>query len=117
MLKERGTTYWGYMCNQEFDKAYEFEYPVYRKTVTIVDYIRRFRPNMKWKNAVIGKIEIEDGVAMMKVKVDTDINMTVPKTPKRNEINPRLELDEKWIKVEGIWYHVPGRFRKDNKEV
>ncbi|MFI5294190.1 MAG: hypothetical protein ACHQ0Y_04105 [Thermodesulfovibrionales bacterium] len=107
MLKDRGTIYWGYICNQEFDKAYEFEYPLYRKTVGLMDYIRRIRPNMKWKNATVGKIEIEKEAASMTVGVETEVKMMVPKVPKKVDMNSYMELNEKWVKVDGVWYHVP----------
>ncbi len=107
MLRERGTTYWGYICREEFDKAYAFEYPLYRKTVGLMDYIRRIRPGMKWRNAEIGKIVVENEAASMKVGVDTEVKMTFPKVAKKFDVNSHMELDEKWVKVDGVWYHVP----------
>ena len=118
MLKERGAAYWGYMCKQEFDKAYEFEYPVYKKLVSNTDYIRRFRPNVKWTKAVIEKIQIENDTAVMEVMVDADIAVTVPKIPKKFEVKPHVLLNEQWIKVDGAWYHVPKKVvQRDDKEV
>ena len=104
--------YWGYICNQQFDKAYEFEYPLYRKTVSMIDYIRRIRPSVSWKNATIEKIELQDDTAMMTVKVDTDIKMPMSqKMAKKVDINTQVAMDEKWIRVDGIWYHVPQQFK------
>jgi hypothetical protein len=117
ILKERGSVYWEYLCKGEFDKAYELEYPVYRKTVSLTNYIRRFSPNIKWKNAVIGKVEIKDEVALMTVVVDTEMRMTVPKTPAKIDIEPQLQMEEKWIKMEGAWYHVPNQFREADKKI
>jgi hypothetical protein len=115
ILKERGTAYWGHMCKQEFDKAYEFEYPLYKKTVSLVDYIRRFRRNVKWENAAVEDITVDDGAAMMKVKVKTEINLMVPKSPRGIKANPTVVLNEKWIKVDGVWYHVPQKnIRREN---
>jgi hypothetical protein len=112
MLKERGTLYWGYICRQEFDKAYEVEYPVYRKTVSLVNYIRRFRPDVTWKNATIEKIDLEKekGTAVITVMVDTDIKVRMSKVPKQIDITPRIMLQEKWVKVGGVWFHVPQQF-------
>ena len=111
-LRESGSRYWGHVCRQEFDKAYEFEYPVYRKAVSAVNYIRRFRPNVTWIKATIEKIEVEseNETAMMTVIVETDINMRVPKIAKKVEISPKVALNEKWVKVDGVWYHVPPQF-------
>ena len=109
--------YWGYICRQQFDKAYEFEYPVYRKKYTLMDYIRRFRPDVKWKSAAIENIEIKNDTAMMKVKVDTEVKMAVSRLPKRIEIKEQVVLNEKWIKVDGVWYHVPQSFNGADKEV
>ncbi len=118
ILTERAAAYWGHMCRQEFDKAYDFEYPLYKKTVSLVEYIRRFRPNVTWNNPVIENVRIEDGTASMEVKVETDIKMTTPKAAKRIEARPVAVINEKWIKVDGVWYHVPKKFaQKVDKEV
>src|ERR1700690_3299340 len=54
ILRERVMAYWGYKINEEFDKAYEFEYPLYRKTENAVNYIRHFNPNFHWRKCEIG---------------------------------------------------------------
>jgi len=110
ILRDRIMTYWGYRIEERFDKAYEFEYPLLRKTVSVVDYIRSFHPTMKWTNAEIQTITKQDDAAEVTVKVDTKVKMSVSKVPKPVEFeNKGLVLNERWIKIDDVWYHVPKR--------
>ncbi len=110
MLRDRVSEYWGCKVEEKFDKAYEFEYPVYRKKVGLTDYIRGFRPAMKWTKAEVQTIEKQDETAEVTVKVDTKVNIAIPKRPKPAEFeNKGLELHERWVKIDGVWYHVPKR--------
>jgi hypothetical protein len=110
VLKDRIMAYWGYKVEEKFDKSYEFEYPVYRKNISMIDYIRGFRPTMKWTKAEVQTISKQDDAAEVTVKVDTKVNMVIPKMPRPAEFeNKGLELHERWVKIDGVWYHVPKR--------
>ncbi len=102
-LRERVMTYWDYKVKEEFDKSYEYEDPLYRKTVTRINYIRSFNvaTKIRWEGA-----EIED----MKIKGDTAevtlrLKIKVAASPKRS-VEQGTPLKEKWINVDGLWYHV-----------
>lgn len=108
ILRDRVTEYWGYKVEEKFDKSYEFEYPVYRKNVSMSNYIRGFRPSMKWTKAEVQTIAIEDDAAEVTVKVDIKVDMVVPRIPKPvQHENKGMELRERWVKIDGLWYHVP----------
>ncbi len=108
ILRDRVTEYWGYKVEEKFDKSYEFEYPVYRKNVSMSNYIRGFRPSMKWTKAEVQTIAVEDDAAEVAVKVDIKVNMVMPRIPKPvQHENKGIELRERWVKIDGLWYHVP----------
>ena len=103
-LRQRVTAYWDYKIKQEFDKTYDFEVPVYRKKVSLVNYIRSFRTNIvKWIQARIENIKIEDGAAMLDLTLRVRVKLPEVKSHESDSL-----IKEKWVKVEGIWYHVPG---------
>ncbi|SPQ00147.1 hypothetical protein NBG4_180023 [Candidatus Sulfobium mesophilum] len=108
ILRDRVTEYWGYKIEEKFDKSYEFEYPVYRKNVSMSNYFRGFRPSMKWTKAEVQTIEMKDDAAEVTVKVDIKVDMVVPRIPKPvQHENKGIELRERWVKIDGLWYHVP----------
>lgn len=110
-LKERVMEYWRHKINGEFDKCYEYEEPFYRKTVNLVKYIKGFRTDViKWKTADVREMEIRGDEAVVKLNVDMNV-----KVPGIRRIDRTSLVTEKWVRVEGIWYHVPERAagRKD----
>jgi hypothetical protein len=110
ILRDRIMTYWGYKVDQRFDKSYDFEYPVYKKEVSIVDYIKGFHSTMKWTKAEIMTVAKQDETAEVTLTVDTKVNMIMPKIPKPVEYDAKgLQLKERWVKIDDIWYHVPKR--------
>jgi hypothetical protein len=108
ILRERVKTYWEYKINQEFDKSYEFEAPIYRKKVNLVNYIRGFNINLvRWNGAMIDNIKVESDSAMIDMNLRVKVNLPGIKT---NEYNSLIK--EKWVKVDGMWYHIPAEFMK-----
>lgn len=102
-LRQRVTAYWDYKIKQEFDKTYDFEVPVYRKKVNLVNYIRSFRTNIvKWIQVRIEHIKIEDSAAMLDLTLRVRVKLPEVKAHESDSL-----IKEKWVKVEGIWYHVP----------
>jgi hypothetical protein len=103
ILRERVTAYWQYKANDEFDKIYEFEAPVYKRKVTLVHYIKGFNTNaVKWKKAAIENISMEETSAM--VDMNLRVRVKVPAIP-AYEYDSLIK--EKWVKVDGMWYHIP----------
>lgn len=110
-LRERVMAYWGYKIKQEFDKSYEYEDPFYRKTVNLVKYIKGFRTDvLRWKAAEIREMDIKGDKAVIKMGLKIDVKVPGVKRLERDSL-----ITEEWVRVEGIWYHVPERAtgRKD----
>jgi hypothetical protein len=101
-LKERVTMYWGLKTKEAFDKSYDYEDPYYRAKINMVNYIKSFNTKMvKWLSASPAEIVIHDDTAM----VDVNLRMRVrPPMMKPYEYDSKIR--EKWVKVDGIWYHV-----------
>jgi hypothetical protein len=111
VLRERVIAYWNHKIREEFDKSYEYEYPLYRKQVSLVKYIKGFKTDViRWKAVNVKDININDDEAIVGMYINIDV-----KVPGIRRIERDSLVKEKWVRVEGIWYHVPERAagRKD----
>lgn len=108
VLEARVMGYWNHKINQEFDKSYEYEYPLFRKTVSLVNYIRSFNTGRaSWTRASVERIAINGENASVEMKIG--VNIVVSSSQK---LEHETILNERWVKVDGIWYHVPAKFRE-----
>ncbi len=109
-LKKRVTEYWNYKIRREFDRAYQMELPLYRKTVSMVKYIKRFHDGMYWTGVDVKNIEMDGGAAWVLVGIEA--RTIIPGIPQKKGIGYSSTLRERWIKEGGVWYHVPRKFLK-----
>jgi len=113
VLRERVMTYWNYKVNEEFDKSYEFEDPFFRKTHTMVNYIRGYSGSgrAKWAGVRIQGISIQDDAA--KVSLMIKLGIIIGSSPK---VSPESMVEDKWIKLDGIWYHITKKHGVQQRE-
>jgi len=103
-LRERVAMYWGHKIKEELDKSYVYEDPYYRNKVSMVNYIKEYNTRVvKWLSASTQSVNIKDDTALVDVKLRVRVR---PPQMKATEYDSLLQ--EKWVKVDGIWYHVPG---------
>lgn len=104
VLRERVMTYWGHKISQEFDKSYTYEDPYYRKRFNMIKYIKSIdTARASWKSATIEGLKIDGDSAIIDMKVKVHITVA----PSARDIEQEFPLKETWVKVDGIWYHVP----------
>ncbi len=113
-LRERVQAYWAHNIKEEYDKSYEFEYPLFKKNVSMVEYLRNITNNVRWERVEILKIEMGDGNADVTVMMDVNVKGLPIRVKGRDGIEFKGNArTEKWIKTDGLWYHVPKKFRGD----
>jgi len=106
LLESRLNEYWKAVIEKNFDKAYNFEYPVFRKMVPKENYIKAgLNSRATYVEAEPLEIQIneEDNTAL--VKMGLTVKLNIPHL-KANTI--KIQKKEKWIEVDNVWYHVPG---------
>ena len=106
VLDKRAREYWDLMINlspQNVDRVYRYESPFFREKISFPEYIHRFKTR-KFVTAEIKGVEIEGDKA--KVAMFLTYRVALPNIAK---MMPKSE-DEKWVKVEGTWYHIPGEW-------
>lgn len=107
-LRQRIMAYWNHKVKQEFEKSYEYEDPLFRKKMTIVKYIKGFNTaRAGWSGASIEGLKIEGDSAIVDMKVRVKIVAS-----SSGNIEQDVALKEKWVKVDGLWYHVPQKFKE-----
>jgi hypothetical protein len=110
-LRERVAMYWGYKAQGAFDKSYEFEDPYYRTLVNMTRYIQGIDTGMmNWKSAEIMDIEFGEGFADVELTVDMKVTL-----PGFRKMEQQARIKEKWVSVDGMWYHVPEKWRRTQK--
>lgn|GEM_PF-6601050 len=101
-LKERVMAYCGYLANQEFDKAYSMEYPLYKKNVSLTQYIRKHTNSMMaYEGCEVSGLQ-EDGDD---ATVDLQMKVSV-RVPGAKAFQHSKAMSEKWVRINGEWYHV-----------
>jgi len=108
VLRERVMVYWDHKIKQEFDKSYEYEDPLFKKKVNMVNYIKGFNiGKAEWSGAKIEGLKIENESAI----VDMKIKLRIIAGASGNIEHDTL-VKEKWVKVDGVWYHIPQKFKE-----
>ena len=106
VLRQRVMVYWNAMINEEYEKMYEIEYPLFKKETTRSKYIRFMsNPSMKYDSYEIIDIKRVDADVS---EVNGKVNVTLKPFGAKPLTVDRV-LSERWVRVEGEWYHVPGR--------
>jgi hypothetical protein len=106
VLEKRVRDYWYFMINltpQNVEMAYQCEAPSFRDKISLAEYIHRFKTH-KYLEIDIKGIEVEGNKG--KVAMAITYRVALPHISKKLT---KYE-DEKWIKIEGIWYHFPGEY-------
>ncbi len=105
ILTKRATEYWAYKIKGDLDKCYGYEIPSYREKVNVVDYIRSQGQVLKWTDAEVRRIEIDDERGRVEVFVKFRYQIPNFKIKTGGDY-----LKENWAKVKGEWYHLPSGF-------
>lgn len=114
ILRQRVKAYWDLKIEEDFTRTYEYEDPFYRKTATVVDYVRGFTGSIaKWKEADIKELSMSDDTAKVKMAVNMEIGVpqqlrpgVMAPGPAKEKIRTKTVIEDSWIKVDGLWYHV-----------
>jgi hypothetical protein len=106
VLEKRVREYWDMMIEltpKSVEKMYRYESPSFREKVSFAEYIPRFKTR-KFMTAEIKGIQIEGDKANVALFLTYRVAL-----PVIGKTLPRSE-DERWVKVEGTWYHIPSEW-------
>jgi hypothetical protein len=110
-LRERVATYWQLKVNEDFMKSYEYEAPYYRKQTTMINYLRGINTDVvKYLAATPRDIKLDADSAVVDVELRVRVKLPQIKSDEHSTV-----IKEKWVRSEGMWYHIPGVI--DQREV
>ncbi len=100
-LRGRVETRWAALVSGDFDRAYEFETPAYRKIYTAQQFRASFGKDLRWKQARVIEIELEQPeVAAVVVEIEYSIPISG-----RGMMEDKAVDTEAWLRVDGQWWH------------
>ncbi|PIU31419.1 MAG: hypothetical protein COT06_08245 [Syntrophobacteraceae bacterium CG07_land_8_20_14_0_80_61_8] len=100
-LAERARLYWGYKVAGELERAYPLEDPRAREKLTLKDYLDTVGGGVKWLDAQIGAVNLEQDPALVTVTLKFAMMMGTY-SPQEGRI--RI-LEDKWVLLGNQWYH------------
>lgn len=104
VLSQRASAYWGLVINRQYDRAYQYEYPLLKKEMDVLAYVReRSNPLTRYKEAKIESIKFREG-DVADLKILFKIELRPPGVMKPGII--QIKRSDRWVKVKGNWYHV-----------
>jgi hypothetical protein len=103
-VRDRVNEYWQYKIKGNIEKAYQCELPAFREKVSVLQYANHFRL-YRYLDAEVQDIEVKGREANSKVKLTYIVALKVISKKKLNR-----SVEEKWINIEGTWYHRPEDF-------
>lgn len=111
-LRDRINEYWQYRIKEDVERAYQCEVPAFREKVPIFQYLNRFKL-VKHLDAEVQEIEVKGGEASSSLKLTYVIFLKAISEKKLSKLEK-----EKWVRIEGTWYHVPEDFemKKDDSK-
>ena len=100
-LRTRVEARWAALIAGNFDRAYEFETPAYRKIYTAQQFRARFGEALRWKQARVVEIELKrPEVATVAVEIEYSIFVS-----ERGMMEDKVVDTETWLRVDGQWWH------------
>lgn len=103
-LESRVIARWDALVARNFELAYTFETPSYRKVYDAAHYKGKFGDRVAWLGARVSKVkDLGGGVAEVMVKLR--FKAAVP-IPGMSVVQEETNLKEKWVQEEGTWFHV-----------
>ncbi len=105
ILQQKIEHYWQLRIAKNFTESYKYEYPVFKKKVDFNTYVSsRSNPFASYKQATIKEIKL---IKPDLAEVDMVFKIELRFPPARKPIEVKIKRKEKWVKVDGKWYHVP----------
>jgi len=97
---ERATARWNALINRNWEKAYSYQSPNYRKTYTLEAFTNNFGRAVEWKKVkLLSEKAVSDSVVDVEIEIislfkDVGVEMMLPG-----------QFFERWQKIDGTWWY------------
>jgi len=103
-LESRVLGRWEALINKDFELAYDYFSPSYRKLFPLQHYLSRTGSSVRWLSANIKDSQYAETRA--EVVVTVDFNLALPMGEGDGFGKISKDLDEVWLWVDGQWWYV-----------
>lgn len=105
VLRQRVHERWDALMKKDYATAYQFEMPVFRSAYSLQEYQRGFGDDIVWEKVEVDRLLFQgDDVATIYLNMQYH-----PAKHVMEGVMPKITsmMTEKWILVDGQWWHVP----------
>lgn len=106
VLHERAEERWEALLNKDWEKAYSFELPEYRKTHDLSKYKRRYGSSIQWKHVTIKSVDIQEDQKTADVSGELTYQFVAPGAG-GGMVETMTSIKERWLKKESEWWFIP----------
>ena len=95
---------WEALINRDFELAYGYFSPSYRKLFPLQHYLRNTGSSVRWLSANIKDSQYAEARAEVVLVVDFKLDLPMGQGDGFGEVSK--DLDEVWLWVDGQWWYV-----------
>jgi hypothetical protein len=100
-LRSQVEARWAALVAGDFEQAYAFETPAYRKIYTAQQFRANFEQGLRWKQARVVEIDLKQPeVATVAVEIEYGFYVSG-----RGMMEDKAVDTETWLRVDGRWWH------------
>jgi hypothetical protein len=104
-VEERAMARWDAYFSGDIGRAYEYQSPAYRSSVSLLQYKRvLFNNKVNWTGARFIESNCEEKSCKVKISLKYTVNGAVPGL---RSFSSEQEIEETWVLTSGNWYLVP----------
>ena len=108
ILHERAEERWEALLNKDWEEAYSYELPEYRKTHDLSKYKRRYGSSLQWMHVTIKAVDIKEDQKNADVSGELTYQFTAPPGPgSEGKVQATAPFKERWLKKESEWWFTP----------
>jgi hypothetical protein len=111
-VEDRAVERWQFLIQKKAENAYDYLTPGVRSTKSRTDYAQMMnnRP-ISWVGIryLEKQCESED---VCTLKLLLTYNAPMPVSTKAGTVQGNSHLEERWLQVDGAWYHLPDAYRQ-----
>ena len=99
--EDRAIDRWQALIDKNWEKAYSFESPGFRKSYNLEQFRSQFGSAVTWKSIKLVKTEAKENVAKITVEL-----MSIFSEPGSGDMLLPSMFSEKWLFIDDQWWHI-----------
>jgi len=102
-LEQRVASRWAALIRRDFETAYSFTSPEYRRLFSLKDFMSSFGSKVGWQRVEVVDINIKGGDA---AAVGVNLYFVYYDAQTKKPLDMKTYVQESWVLVDGQWWYV-----------